>query len=77
MLMNVNKEHALKTNCIGMEMISHIYSYALSYFNAISTTLFPQRAPESSVVLNEFPKEEYFVFLSCDSLSFIPCLANS
>lgn len=63
--MNVNKEHALKSNCVGMEMISHIYDYALlSYFNSISTTLSLQRAPEYLVVLSEFPKEEYFVFLS-------------
>lgn len=40
MLMNVNKEHALKTNCVGMQMIRHIYSYTLlSCFSFISTTL--------------------------------------
>lgn len=78
MLMNVNKEHALKTNYIGMEMICHIYSYTLlSYFSSICTTSRPWRAPEYLVVLNESPKEDYFVFLSCDSLSFIPCLKNS
>lgn len=61
--MNVNKEHALKSNCVGMEMISHIYDYALlSYFNSVSTTLSPQRAPEYLVGLTKFPRKNILYF---------------